>query len=85
MGAFHRSVSPGTQFFFSQLTGRLVLFLVYFPRHLKYQQTVAFPAPTAYGTAGQEDGDGSAPKAKVTTTPEWRLATTLAAVVALHL
>lgn len=33
----------------------------------------------------QEDGEEEPNKAKVTTTPEWRLAVTLGIVVALHL
>jgi len=84
MGSIHRNVSS-TALGVYWLTFRLVLFLIYFPKHLKYQQTLAFPAPTAYGTAGRDDDEGTAPQAKVTTTPEWRLAITLAIVVALHL
>ena len=63
----------------------LILFLYYFPPHLKYQRTIALPTPTAYGTSGDGDDPPSGPQVKITTTPEWRLAITLAIVVALHL
>jgi hypothetical protein len=57
---------------FESLLG-LILYLLYFPRHLKYFRVLPI------------DPTGSRPTAKVSTTPEWRLATTLATVVALHL
>lgn len=67
-----------------QLTLRLILFLIYFPAHLKYQRILPIEPSTGYGaTTGRTAGNGV--KEKVTTTPEWRLAITLGIVVALHL
>ncbi|KAK1922577.1 hypothetical protein DB88DRAFT_512096 [Papiliotrema laurentii] len=67
----------------------LILYLVYFPPHLKYQVALPLEPSTRYGAV---EGGGSAAevhvaatKSKVTTTPEWRLAVTLGIVVALHL
>jgi hypothetical protein len=75
--------------------------MVYFPPHLKYQRVLPLsePRPTAYGAPdnGSTDGEGSevveervdghrrAVHVKVVTAPEWRLAVTLAGVVAVHL
>jgi hypothetical protein len=75
--------------------------MVYFPPHLKYQRVLPLsdPPPTAYGAPASEptDGDGSevveervdgyrrAVHVKVVKAPEWRLAVTLAGVVAVHL
>jgi hypothetical protein len=75
--------------------------MVYFPPHLKYQRVLPLsdPPPTAYGAPaiGSTDGDGSevveervegyrrAVHVKVVKAPEWRLAVTLAGVVAVHL
>lgn len=80
----------------------LVLYLVYFPRHLKYQRVLPLPdpAPTAYGAVAnghshpsdetdvvseRVDGYQRPVHVKLDTTPEWRLAITLAWVVAIHL
>jgi len=81
----------------------LILYLIYFPRHLKYQRTLPLPTapPTTYGAASDEqrvphpdesnvvvervDGFSKPVKARLSTTPEWRLAVTLGAVVAIHL
>ena len=81
----------------------LVLYLVYFPRHLKYQRVIPIGTPpTGYGAlAADEDQSGIADGTSIVeeridgyrrpvqttigTTPEWRLAVTLAWVVAIHL
>ncbi|OWT37032.1 hypothetical protein C366_04244, partial [Cryptococcus neoformans Tu401-1] len=70
----------------------LVLYLIYFPKHLKYQRVIpvsssdsSFAEPNYGAVQDQEDGEEEPNKAKVTTTPEWRLAVTLGIVVALHL
>lgn len=84
-----------------------MLYLWYFPRHLKYQRTLPLDDPphTGYGsTNGSRLGEGHIDQCdgadvieervdgyrrpvhtKLDTTPEWRLAVTLAWVVALHL
>lgn len=79
-----------------------MLYLVYFPRHLKYQRVLPLsdPLPTAYGAVSDHraphpdesdvveervDGFQRPIKAKLDTTPEWKLAVTLAWVVAIHL
>lgn len=71
---------------------RLVLYLIYFPKHLKYQRVIPVSSPDSsvaesnYGAVQDQENDEEEPnKAKVTTTPEWRLAVTLGIVVALHL
>ncbi|UOH81818.1 hypothetical protein LQV05_004498 [Cryptococcus neoformans] len=70
----------------------LVLYLIYFPKHLKYQRVIpvsssdsSLAEPNYGAVQDQEDGEEEPNKAKVTTTPEWRLAVTLGIVVALHL
>ncbi|OXG22762.1 hypothetical protein C367_04065, partial [Cryptococcus neoformans Ze90-1] len=70
----------------------LVLYLIYFPKHVKYQRVIpvsssdsSFAEPNYGAIQDQEDGEEEPNKAKVTTTPEWRLAVTLGIVVALHL
>ncbi|ORY33152.1 hypothetical protein BCR39DRAFT_521481 [Naematelia encephala] len=80
----------------------LILYLYYYPAHLKYQRTLPFStSQNGYGTTGsngespepgesnivQENVNGvsKAVKARLSTTPEWRLAVTLGIVVALHL
>lgn len=70
----------------------LVLYLIYFPKHLKYQRVIPVSSPDSsvaesnYGAVQDQENDEEEPnKAKVTTTPEWRLAVTLGIVVALHL
>lgn len=64
-----------------------MLYLAYFPKHLKYQRTLPLEPATAYGAVAVAPSVASESNAKpkVTTTPEWRLAVTLAIVVALHL
>jgi len=74
-----------------------MLYLYYFPVHLKYQHTIPLPSSNeTYGAlngshADREDGTervdvrGKPMKPRLTTTPEWRLAMTLCFVVALHL
>lgn len=71
---------------------RLVLYLIYFPKHLKYQRVIPVSSSDSsvaepnYGAVQDQGNDEEEPnKAKVTTTPEWRLAVTLGIVVALHL
>ncbi|OWZ39035.1 hypothetical protein J010_04155 [Cryptococcus neoformans] len=70
----------------------LVLYLIYFPKHLKYQRVIpvsssdsSLAEPNYGAVQDQEDREEEPNKAKVTTTPEWRLAVTLGIVVALHL
>ncbi|KIR63942.1 hypothetical protein I314_02723 [Cryptococcus bacillisporus CA1873] len=70
----------------------LVLYLIYFPKHLKYERVIpvassdCLVAEADYGAVqGQEHDEEEPNKAKITTTPEWRLAVTLGIVVALHL
>ncbi|WVQ73649.1 hypothetical protein IAR50_003229 [Cryptococcus sp. DSM 104548] len=77
----------------------LVLFLVYFPKHLKYQvvkpisSSASSLAEPNYGAVqhhheqheAAHSVDTDSGKTVITTTPEWRLAVTLAIVVALHL
>ena len=81
----------------------LVLYLVYFPRHLKYQRVIPIGTPpTGYGAlaAGEDqsdmadgtsiveeriDGYRRPVQTTIGITPEWRLAVTLAWVVAIHL
>ncbi|ORX39132.1 hypothetical protein BD324DRAFT_649221 [Kockovaella imperatae] len=68
-----------------------VLYMIYFPPHLKYQRTLPI-APQAYGSTADQasvhtidaGADGDTDKLKVTTTPEWRLAMTLGLVIVLH-
>ncbi|WWD21372.1 hypothetical protein CI109_105857 [Kwoniella shandongensis] len=68
----------------------LILYLIYFPKHLKYQRVLpldsAVTAPT-YGATDVPDGSSASQPVKgtIATTPEWRLAVTLACVVAIHL
>lgn len=71
---------------------RLVLYLIYFPKHLKYERVIpvassdCLVAEADYGAVQNQEHDEEEPnKAKITTTPEWRLAVTLGIVVALHL
>ena len=75
---------------------RLVLYLVYFPTHLKYHQTLPLDPPTTYGAVEAEEAAAAfrgedrqavikVDQMRVSTTPEWRLAITLGSVVALHL
>ncbi|KAK8843973.1 hypothetical protein IAR55_006765 [Kwoniella newhampshirensis] len=64
----------------------LVLYLVYFPKHLKYQRVLPLDSLVDTSTYGATDeSESNAAKPIVATTPEWRLAVTLAIVVALHL
>ncbi|WVW79470.1 hypothetical protein I302_101439 [Kwoniella bestiolae CBS 10118] len=69
----------------------LVLYLAYFPKHLKYQRTMPLEPDVIdrdYGATDSSRSEGAVagrPKVKVDTTPEWRLAVTLAVVVFLHL
>ncbi|OCF35664.1 hypothetical protein I316_02719 [Kwoniella heveanensis BCC8398] len=69
----------------------LVLYLAYFPNHLKYQRVLPLAPSTDrdYGALTSDDADpeieSTRLKATVTTTPEWRLAVTLGIVVLLHL
>ncbi|KAL7421380.1 hypothetical protein Q5752_004265 [Cryptotrichosporon argae] len=68
----------------------LVLYLIYFPAHLKYERVLPLPSTSHYGAdesnAPVRAGASAAPAAaKIATTPEWRLAVALAWVVALHL
>ncbi|ODO06106.1 hypothetical protein L198_01338 [Cryptococcus wingfieldii CBS 7118] len=77
----------------------LVLFLIYFPKHLKYQvvkpisSSASSLAEPNYGAVQHHHEEHEAEhsletdtsKSTITTTPEWRLAVTLAIVVALHL
>ncbi|WVQ81107.1 hypothetical protein IAT38_003229 [Cryptococcus sp. DSM 104549] len=72
-----------------------ILFLIYFPPHLKYQRVLPISssasslADGSYGATSHHHAHSSAEadpaKATVTTSPEWRLAVTLGVVVALHL
>ncbi|WWC72998.1 uncharacterized protein I206_106962 [Kwoniella pini CBS 10737] len=67
----------------------LVLYLAYFPKHLKYQRVMPLePTASAYSSTGddlQADGANVRPRVTVATTPEWRMAITLGIVVFLHL
>ncbi|KAK4684497.1 hypothetical protein P7C73_g5684, partial [Tremellales sp. Uapishka_1] len=74
----------------------LVLYLVYFPPHLRYQRTIPIDSPRPhYGALDESDDAGEVVervddtvrilKTHLGTTPEWRLAVTLGCVVALHL
>lgn len=70
-------------------TGRLVLYLVYFPRQLRYCQ----PQPLTEATADGSSSDETRPLLALSTgqlptkakTAEWKLALSLAGVVAAHL
>ncbi|OCF79110.1 hypothetical protein I204_01055 [Kwoniella mangroviensis CBS 8886] len=68
----------------------LVLYLAYFPKHLKYQRVMPLEPDVIdrdYGATGTSRSESAVPRPIVTvsTTPEWRLAVTLAVVVFLHL
>ncbi|WVQ93119.1 hypothetical protein IAU59_000183 [Kwoniella sp. CBS 9459] len=69
----------------------LVLYLVYFPKHLKHQRVLPLDSSNDrnYGALTSDDSDPEVEttraKATVATTPEWRLAVTLGIVVLLHL
>ncbi|WWC91112.1 uncharacterized protein L201_006053 [Kwoniella dendrophila CBS 6074] len=68
----------------------LVLYLTYFPKHLKYQRVMPLESDVNgdYGaTSIYESGESPSSNngGTVTTTPEWRLAVTLGLVVLLHL
>ena len=85
------------------LMSSLVLYMVYFPKHLKYQRVLPLGTPpTAYGALAAEhqhsdpadtrsiveeriNGYRREVQTSIVTTPEWRLAVTLAWVVAIHL
>lgn len=78
----------------------MLLYLIYFPRHLKYHRTLALPED---GDRGYEaipnaslatdtnilhepiDGTTRPVKAKVETTPAWRQAVLMGVVVAVHM
>ncbi|WVR08984.1 hypothetical protein IAU60_006044 [Kwoniella sp. DSM 27419] len=68
----------------------LILYLVYFPAHLKWQRVLPLePEHHHYGALVSEDttpgSTGDDDLGTITTTPEWRLAVTLGIVVLLHL
>ncbi|WVN87993.1 uncharacterized protein L203_103191 [Cryptococcus depauperatus CBS 7841] len=70
----------------------MVLYLVYFPRHLKYQKVIPISSedsslvePNYGATEHCGNHDHGQDKAKISTTPEWRLSVTLGVVVILHL
>lgn len=73
-----------------------MLYLVYFPTHLRYQRTLPLDDDSApnYGAVGEPVMNARIEQAvagvkptesSVSTTPEWRLAITLGWVVVLHL
>jgi hypothetical protein len=81
----------------------LVLYMIYFPKHLKYQRVLPLGTPPmGYGALAAEhhhsdpvdtrsiveeriNGYRREVQTSIGTTPEWRLAVTLAWVVAVHL
>jgi hypothetical protein len=85
------------------LMSSLVLYMIYFPKHLKYQRVLPLGTPpTGYGALAAEhhhqdpvdtrsiveeriNGYRREVQTSIGTTPEWRLAVTLAWVVAIHL
>ena len=85
------------------LISSLVLYMIYFPKHLKYQRVLPLGTPpTGYGALAAErhhsdpadttsiveeriNGYRREVQTSIGTTPEWRLAVTLAWVVAIHL
>ncbi|WRT69175.1 uncharacterized protein IL334_006159 [Kwoniella shivajii] len=67
----------------------LVLYLAYFPKHLKYQRVMPLSSDIdqTYGSTAENTEEPLVSRSRVTvsTTPEWRLAITLGIVVFVHL